>query len=273
MRTISHVLFASALATAGAFAATSAEAAPQVLGLVASNGYATPLACAEGDCSAILSSFCLQQVRPGPSHGSAYRIAEGVAGGGTITLIAQTADGRTLRLPGAKHLEFTTRIGFTSVRATLPRSTREAFAITQASVEIGPLVSLVPVQAAGDPSPQTAEEVALATGVIRKASVGAFEAPGPLSDAARITSAVVNALPERAADETDGAALWTRAVTPDLASAVTPEGMALAQRLYQGCRISVETHTTMSLRSCLELRHADLMAHRNQEFWQSLGGS
>jgi hypothetical protein len=270
MRSHAHIVAFAALAAACAFLAAPAQAAPQVLGLVASNGHATPLRCDDSGCSALLSSFCLQQVRPGPSSGSAYRIAEG----GAVTLVARTADGGTLRLPAGDYLQLSTRIGFTSVRATLPKAAREALGIVGASVEVGPLVSIVPVEAAGDTAPQTREEVALATGAVRKAAEASFEAPGAPSDAARVASAMINALPELTSERVpDDATLWAEAVTPDLAATVTSGGTAMARQMLHGCRIAVASHTIPSLRSCLELQHADLMAHRNQQFWQSLGGS
>ena len=39
--------------------ATAVQAAPQILGIVASNGLPTPLHCADGYCGAYLASFCL----------------------------------------------------------------------------------------------------------------------------------------------------------------------------------------------------------------------
>lgn len=270
MRAFRHLVLCAALAAAGAVLAGPALAAPQVLGLVASNGHPTPLRCDEQGCFALLSSFCLQQARPGPGSGAAYRIAEG----GTVTLLALTVDGRTLRLPGAHYLEFSTRIGFTSVQVSLPRAAREALGIAAAAVDVGPLVSIVPVEAANDLSPQTQAELALATGPIRKAAAAAFEAPGAAADAARLAAALINTLPPRSTEPVpDDATLWAQAVTPDLAGAVGPDGTALVRQMLRGCRIAVGSRTMTSLRSCIELQHADLMAHRNQDFWKSLGGS
>lgn len=268
MRRVSTpILMAAALFAAVATLSGPARAAPQILGLVASNGAPTPLNCDSGDCVGHFSSFCLQQVRPGPNLGSMYRVADG----GTLTLIATTADGQTLRLPAQEHVEIASRIGFTSVRITLPKAKRAALNIADAAIEVGPLLSLIPVATAGDPSPQTETEIALATGPMREAASAAFEAPGPLTDAARLTSAIINRLPPRGEVDTD--TLWQEAVTAQLASAATPEGLQMAQQLYQGCRISIESRTALSMRSCLELRHADMMSQRNHQFWESMGGS
>ena len=78
-------LFAlSALAAIG-MPVAGADAASQVLGLVASNGAPTPLTCIDGQCSAQFSTFCLQQNRPAPSRGDDYA----VAAGGSLTLVAR----------------------------------------------------------------------------------------------------------------------------------------------------------------------------------------
>jgi hypothetical protein len=93
---VRSALLAAFTVAAVAFAAPGAFAAPQVLGLVASNGQSTPLACDGRTCSAHFSSFCLQQNRPAPAHGDSYTVAPG----GELTLVVETTDGRTLRLPG-----------------------------------------------------------------------------------------------------------------------------------------------------------------------------
>ena len=110
------------LTAALAFGLTSAMpalAAPQALGLVASAGTPTPLDCSGAECSAMFSAFCLQEARPAPSQGEAYAPAPGSA----VTLLVTRADDSTLSLPGAAYLRFSTLVGFTSMRITLPRAT------------------------------------------------------------------------------------------------------------------------------------------------------
>src|SRR5258706_119689 len=72
-------------------ASSAAQAAPQVLGLVASIR-PTPMQCTAAGCRADLSAFCLQQQRPDPGLGTAYRPAPNAA----ITLIvtSKSGDGR-----------------------------------------------------------------------------------------------------------------------------------------------------------------------------------
>lgn len=261
-------LFAAALVAGLALPAT-ADAAPQVLGLVASNGQATPLVCSGSECTGHFSSFCLQELRDAPPAGYPYRPY-----GGAVTLVLTTAGGETLRLPGDEHLQFASRIGFTSVKITLPRATMERLGAAAAAVEVGPMVSLLPAERANDPDPQSEPEIALATGPMREIAARSFEATGGTADAARVANILINGLPERDADEPalrDG--LWQRQVTDTVRASVSPEGLAAAERIYRGCQISVESKSMYSMRDCLELRHADLMATANQRFWQEGGGS
>ena len=152
MPALRHILAAAILASS-AFAAPSAEAASQVLGLVASNGLPTPLQCQDGVCSGHFSSFCLQQARPAPSADSEYTLAPG----GSLTLIARLADGRQTRLPGDGLLSLHNMIGFTSIRISLPEAKLKALGAVSVAVEVAPMTSVIPVPVAGDPNPQTRE--------------------------------------------------------------------------------------------------------------------
>ena len=247
----------------------AAQAAPQILGVVASNGVPTPLACGDAECSAHLSTFCLQQNRPAPSHGYLYDIAPG----GQATLIATLADGRTARLPASGHVRFESLIGFTSVRASVPKSELAKLGAVSVALEIAPMTSLLPGQISGDMDPQGDDELALAIGPMRAAATRTFEEPGLSADAARITSVIINALPEKGSeteDQRDG--LWVALADNPAFTNATVEGWAKAEMIFNGCRLSVESRSTYSMRNCLELRHADLLAEANHRFWQETGG-
>src|SRR5262245_11362605 len=94
---------ASLLAAAAALAlsAGAASAAPQILGIVASNG-ALPLVCDDQGCRVELSTFCLQQPRANPEVGQQYTLADAAS----VTLIGRNAAGETLRLPAGPYLSF-----------------------------------------------------------------------------------------------------------------------------------------------------------------------
>jgi hypothetical protein len=254
-----------------AFAAPQAMAAPQALGVIASNGIATPLVCdGSGECSARISAFCLQEARDAPSQGTAYRLADTSA----MTLLVRRADGSRFRLPANGYVRIESQLGFTAVKVSLPQSVAVALDATEIAVEVAPNASLLPVETAGDPDPLTEEEIALATGPMRAAAAAIFEVPGPATDAARVASLMINALPPTPVE--DAAAverIWQATVTADVRGALTPEGVVAAEDLYAGCKLAVESHTRLSMRECLALRHADLMLTSNRRFWQESGGS
>jgi hypothetical protein len=263
--------FAIATAAWVGLAAGPAAAASQVLGLVASNGLPTPFHCQDGTCIGHFSAFCLQEQRPAPSANSEYRLASG----GGLTLIATLADGRSLRLPANDWLTIRTRIGFTSVRMSLPEEKLKSLGAVAVAVEVAPMTSILPVPVAGDPDPLSGQEIALATGPMRRAAEQAFEKPGETADAVRLSSLTINLLSEDEPQTAAGRdALWNQAVA--LAShsrSFTPAGVDDAHRIYSGCEISVASKSSFNLGSCMEIHHADLMAQNNRDFWASTGGS
>jgi hypothetical protein len=225
----------------------------------------------DGTCSGHFSAFCLQEQRPAPSADSEYRLAPGSA----LTLIASFADGHTARLPAGDLLTIRTRIGFTSVRISLAEEKLEALGAVSVAVEVAPLTSILPRPIAGDPDPLSAQEIALATGPMRRAAELPFEKPGETADAERISSLIVNLLPEDEPQSTAGReAVWNRALAlASAGGAPSPAGIEDAHRIYSGCELSIASLTSFNLRTCMEIHHADLMAETNRGFWNSIGGS
>ena len=58
---------------------------------------------------------------------------------------------------------------------------------------------------------------------------------------------------------------------PALADA-TAGGRDTAEEMYEACKISVELRSAYSMRNCLQLRHADLLAATNHKFWKDSVG-
>lgn len=275
---LTHTFSALAgLAFAAGLSIGGASAAPQVLGLVASNGFPTPLTCDGFECSAQFSSFCLQEARSSPPTGTFYLPNPG----GALSVIATATNGSTLRLP-AETLRIATAIGFTSVSMSLTQAARADIARSMGvapdevtlSVEVGPAMSLIPAPVAGDPDPQTDEEVALATGPLRNVAQSLFDAPGQSADAARIATLLINSLPARGRETAaDREALFDEVAALPAVSGLSPDGIERARGVYAECRISVDSSSMFSMRECLRLRHADLMVRSNRMFWDQAGGS
>jgi hypothetical protein len=265
---IANLKSPAALAGILMLAAGGAQAAPQVLGIVASNG-PVPLACVDGGCSVDLSTFCLQQPRQNPPPGQAYLPIEGA----DIVLVGRNAAGEMVRVPAAPYLDFRSDRGFTAVEATLSADKLAALGLHDLAIEIGEKVSLLPAEAAGDSDPQTAEEIALATGAVRTKGAAFFDNTGESGDAIRLANRMINALPAhgRSAGDSDGRVLEAAIATP-AGKAADWKGVELARGMYATCQQKVDvSHHIENMRVCLEGTHDRLVVNTNIDFWNSLG--
>ena len=246
-----------------------AAAAPQILGIVASNG-ALPLLCDADGCHADLSTFCLQQPRANPDLGQRYRLADR----SSVTLVGTRSDGEIVRLPAAPYVSFSTERGFTSVEVVLPADRLAALGFASVAVEVARQASLVPETEANDPSPQSQDEIALALGSYRAQGSKFFDDSGEAADAIRLTNRMINALPphQRGRTDTDGH-LLDLALQSDAAAVADPAGIRLARDYHESCIVKVDvTHHIDSMRSCLEGTHDRLVGNTNVDFWRSLNG-
>jgi len=262
-------LFGGLAAAAFLIGVGPAAAAPQILGIVASNG-ALPLACGSHGCRADLSTFCLQQPRANPDLGQRYELSDV----NSVALVGTTSDGRTVRLPAAPCVSFSSDRGFTSVEVVLPPAQLAALGLTAAAIEVERQASLVPEAAANDPSPQSQDEIALALGTYRLKGSKFFNDRGEAADAIRLTNRMINALPphERQPTDTDGH-LMDLALQSDAAALSDPAGIKLARAYHESCKVKVDvTHHVDSMLSCLQGTHDRLVANTNVDFWRSLNG-
>ncbi len=264
------LLVGAAALVASATISVPAAASPQVLGLVAMN---EPLVmkCDETGCRAELSSFCLQQPRDNPPPQTAYLPIEGA----DIAMIGTRADGSTIALPAADYMRFESSRGFTSVQASLDPAEMESLGLVSVSIEVGAEVSLMPAEAADDPTPQEPEEIALATGAYRSKAVEFFDQSGEQADAIRVTNTMINVLPEqgRTRQDTDGH-LLAEALNDGIAASIDPAAIRRAVDIHESCRQKVDvTHHIDTMRSCLIGSHDRMVVNSNIRFWESLGGS
>ena len=116
------------------------EAAPQILGVVASDGAPTSLSCTGAECGAHFSAFCLQEARPAPFAGQDH-----AAPGASMTLIVTTAAGQSIRLPAQDYVKITSQIGFTSVHVSVPQSVMTDLGAASLQIEVGENVSVLPI--------------------------------------------------------------------------------------------------------------------------------
>lgn len=239
----------------------TAVAAPQVLGLTAGNA-PIPFSCVGDSCTAVAGSFCLQRERLMPGWGTPYEASHPER----LTLALLARDGSVARIAGGPWIKFSAYNGYTMVRMSVPRALLAAHGATAAAAEIGPGIALVPLPQAGDGNPQSADEIALATGPMRIAAAHYLDRPSVGTDAARLVAALVNALPEQHTIDADNSGLWQNTITDGLAGAVDPAAVSGARHAYEICRDLTD------LRRCLVSQHHDLMERGNVEFWDETSG-
>ena len=273
----------ASLAIAAMAPAGGAVAAPQMLGLVATNG-AVPLVCEGGICSARLTAFCLEHDRATPVAGVKYRALPG----SRVFVRVTAADGRVIERSARLLVRYASTDGMTAVRVTIDRSALGLKAGDRVSLRVGARVSLVPVTASGDANRHSAEEIAANARVWRTVAERVIDRAGPASDAARHLARLINVLPRRGQGPAPEAA-WKRALGAKPATA--DRSRTIAARHYRSCIGRIATmresrgslhgvmgfwggqgiHARASLRLCLEGRHREIMTKLNVRYWNARG--
>lgn len=242
--------------------ATAATAAPQVLGIVASNG-PMPMACDDDECSAIVSTFCLQRWRSIPPYGAPYEPSHPER----LTMTLIMADGSTRDVPAAPHLRFTGYDRYSAARMSVPRATIDALGAIDVAVTIGTGLSLVPVPQAGDGDPQTDDELRAAIGPLRIAAAKYLDGENVQIDAARMMASLLTTLPSRRTIRDDSSKLWQETFGDEAAAGRDPAAVARGRGAYERCSSSEE-----SLRLCLIHKHRAFLESQNDQFWEETGG-
>src|SRR5262249_2620928 len=111
-------------------AATAAEAAPQVLGVMASRG-AIPLTCGRGLCSVEATAFCLQGAGGVPRAPPPCA----TAGATGISILLYGAGGAVARLPGSEAALASAR-GFTALTVSVPETLLQRYGAVGAAAEV-----------------------------------------------------------------------------------------------------------------------------------------
>ena len=268
------------LAALVALGSGAAQSAPQALALVATEG-TVALICEGRECSAEMTSFCLDAGRFAPPQGTAYRLA----GRGLIRLIATTKDGRALALDARSHLRFESARRHLAVRVSVDRAALAALGVTQAEIEIAENVALLPVPRPGDPDPITETEAALLTGPLRHVGSLVVDGNAERMQAARVTSRMINLLPARGgagsamsdvgagdvgAGDVGAEALWRRATAASRADSLSPAARTRARGAFELCRFVGTVGGPSSLRRCLQEQHDGFVDFLNSKFWEAV---
>ena len=262
-------LFLFATIAMGVFASNGAQAAPQALALFASNA-PIPLNCADGLCSAELTSFCLQPGRHAPVAGTAYEPAEGQE----IILVVVDREGGERRVSGSEYVDIRSKRGYWALTISIPEDALVALRATRVAVEIPERTSLLPVAVAGDLDPQTKPEIAAVTGYLREIGAAIVDRGSVDARVVRIISRAINTLPARGSPDSERLAqIWRSAVEDTGAREDEPAAMRTAET-FARCRVTAGTpFGHFSLRSCLERQHGLLVNEMTERYWDAFRGS
>ena len=268
-QTMSFRLFLTSLALLLTAPLTAAQAAPQILALITTNG-ATPLTCADGVCAAEFSAFCMEPDRAGPGHKSPYRLADTPANS-DLTLVARTSTGEELRLPVGDDAQFESLRGYAAVRISLPQRLLAELDATALAIEVGADVALLPVALPSHHRPHKPEQIARALGPNRAIGADIVDNGGAGADTARLLNGLINALPAAGPVAAEARqSLWTHG-TSEIAPALLESGGDRAKHAYDSCLAEVSSDGRFSLRRCLEHAHDYAMWELNRRYWLAVG--
>ena len=249
-----------------AFGAASAQAAPQALALVSTDGDVT-LNCDGRECKAEMSAFCLQHDRQTPTRGTRYDLVDG----SDLILKGETAEGREVVLDAKQYLRFTTERTHVAMRVSVPAAELRALGVTNVSINIGENVALLPEPTADDDRPQLEADLLILGGPMRLLGAKLVDRNQQHMVAARITSRIINDIPAGSSiSPADGEALWQATMQGTAGQSTSPEGVGLARRAMEFCKFAVSTRARGEMRGCLQSEHDNFLQILNSNYWTAV---
>ncbi len=247
-----------------------AKAAPQILAALPTS-VGIPFSCIDGICQADLSTYCLQQKRPAPSHGTVYTPASAA----DFKLHIRTAGG-VKTLAAAAHVSFVESRGFMAVSAVINELKLKDLGGTDALISVGQAASLLPEAVPFDPNPLTEKEIAYVTKWRREQGASIVD-KAPKAKAARVLAGIANRLPRHGATVPETLdSIWQQAIGDEfdgLAPDVAVPGLRRARMEFKQCREGGARYSFGGVRRCLEYRHDDMIRDLNIDFWNTKPGS
>ncbi len=250
---------------AGSIFSSSAQAEPQMLGVV-QTASAVPLHCANGNCTAELSSICLHEQRATPTSGYPYTAHNSDA----ITVTGTRADGSTVSLQAAEVVKFAASRGFHTVRVDVPDAVRLAHGLTSLVVKVEAPLTLIPGKTSFDSDdPLTDADIALGSGPMRATAAAIVDRNTDTMHAGQILARMIDALPRHGRAATDArAGLWDNAAVSHVPSH-SKTGVHKARTAYNRCYRQTRIGDK-NLRGCLAEAHDGLILDLNETYWDAV---
>lgn len=246
-----------------AFFPNTASAAPQALALVNSGGEVV-LQCHDDECIASLSAYCLQKERSVPTTGTTYNFADA----GQVQLVGIKHDGSRVLLDAANELRVAALRRQVAVSVAIPKSRLEELGLRSITVEVGTNVTLLPRAVAGDKTPLSESEIALATGPLRELGTRVVESDPDRIGAARWILRLSDTLPPQTTLAPKARAQFIdRARRDKTIAGLSAPARDQTQGLLTVCQVHTGLGAYGSLRECFEQRHDTLLWELNVGFW------
>lgn len=251
------ILAAAAFALAAPF--SSAQAAPQMLGLLADG--ALPMNCEDGTCTVEVSAICLQEERDMPAWGTIYQPVKPQQ----ISIMAANDNG-TKRAIGAE-VKIEAERGSWAVTISIPEATVRSYDMENPALLLDGRVALTAIPEAGDPNPQTAADIAAAIDAFEKSPQRIIGGKSRDLAAANVLNEMINTLPHIDLEEGKPAGgLWQQTFGSLKTDA---PGMKQAANYFQQCSHELLLLKKSTIRRCLEIGHDRFLTNVNQSFWDS----
>ena len=248
------------------FAATQAQAAPQLLALIATD-QPVALQCDATRCFAELPSLCLQPERSAPQAGRAYRLAQGQS----VMLTGRSANGVPVSIPIAQGIEFAAARTHVAVAVSIPHETVRRLGLTHPAIQVGDGVTMVPAASAHDNTPQSLADIAQATGYRRLLATEYIDRDDERMPAVRLTNQLINLFPaHRQSDLALGDRLWKTVIESSKVSHIPAAAIKRARFNFDLCRSIVRRGDPQTLPGCLKGFNDDSMEYMNTELESAL---
>jgi hypothetical protein len=256
----------------------AASAAPQAL-LVVAQDDAVEFQCDRVRCVAEVSTLCLQQDRPSPEPGTAYRLLRGKGAPADAGLIGRTRSGAVVPLSNDA-LNIRAARDHRAVRLEVPSSLLARKGLSSLTLLLTDLAVLAPVAADGDTRPQRKADLDVALGAQRTVARRVIARHAEEAGATAILRDMLNTLPrDRAVSETERSAVYSAVVASRRAragGAVPADVLDTARTAVRICDFVPNRdamfrglHGDVShYRSCLNQQHDRLIMNINQRYWQ-----
>lgn len=265
MRKIGLIAVFAVPLLAGALSTSPARAEPQILGVV-QTASAVPLHCANGNCTAELSSICLHEQRATPTSGYPYTAFNADA----ITVTGTRADGTTVSLAAADILKFSASRGFHTVRVDVSEAVRREQGLVTLAVKVEQPLTLVPGKPAhGSDDPLTDADIALGSGPMRANAAAIVDRNTDSMHAGQILARMIDALPRNGRAAPDArAGLWDNAAVRHVPSH-SKTGVHKARTTYNRCYRQTRIGDK-NLRGCLAEAHDGMILDLNETYWDAV---